>query len=117
MGQTLIAPFGRVRFRDAFFADVLTSLIKPLVDLEYIICLYSTGSWLASPDSATGVSTSLATCSSLAHYITPFVCALPLWLRFQQCMRRYVDTRKRSPHLLNALKVKGVTPASFGCVA
>ena len=30
--------------------------------------------------------------------------ALPLWWRFQQCMRRYHDTGDRWPHLANAGK-------------
>jgi len=34
--QILIAPFGSVRFRDFFFADVLTSIGKPLGDMGFI---------------------------------------------------------------------------------
>jgi hypothetical protein len=34
--QILIAPFGEVRFRDFFFADVLTSIGKPLGDMGFV---------------------------------------------------------------------------------
>ena len=30
-------PFGTVRFRDFFFADVLTSMTKPLADIGFIV--------------------------------------------------------------------------------
>jgi len=46
--QTLIAPFGTVRFKDFFFGDVLTSLVKPLVDVAFISCFFSSDSWLDS---------------------------------------------------------------------
>jgi hypothetical protein len=35
--QILIAPFGTVRFRDFFFADVLTSMTTPLKDMGFIV--------------------------------------------------------------------------------
>ncbi len=44
------------------------------------------------------------TCSRVGRYIIPVVCALPLWFRFCQCLRRYYDTNQRHPHLSNALK-------------
>jgi hypothetical protein len=36
--------------------------------------------------------------------LIPIICALPLYWRFMQCLRRYYDTRQRWPHLGNALK-------------
>jgi EXS family len=36
--------------------------------------------------------------------LVPALCILPLWLRFQQCLRRYHDTGRRMPNLANALK-------------
>lgn len=34
----------------------------------------------------------------------PLICLFPLWLRFNQCLRRYLDTGKRVPNLPNAFK-------------
>jgi hypothetical protein len=52
LGQTLwnilISPFGLVRFRHFFLADILTSLTQPLRDLGYITCFFSQGGWLDS---------------------------------------------------------------------
>ena len=63
----LIAPFGLVRFKDAYLGarailsllaqsstacvwysagDILTSMVKPLIDFAYVICFYSTGVFL-----------------------------------------------------------------------
>ena len=43
----LIAPFGMVKFRHFFLADILTSLVKPIVDIRYCFCYFvATRSWL-----------------------------------------------------------------------
>lgn len=44
------------------------------------------------------------------------ICALPLYWRFQQCMKRYYETRKRSPDLWNALKYAGESPLLALCL-
>lgn len=36
MYYTVIAPFGFVRFKDFFFGDILTSMVKPFIDLIFI---------------------------------------------------------------------------------
>jgi len=42
----LIAPVGRVRFRDTFVADIMTSLVKVFCDLYMAICLSITDEYL-----------------------------------------------------------------------
>lgn len=42
-------------------------------------------------------------CAMMPHYLC-VVCLLPLWFRFCQCLRRYMDTGSRWPHLANAFK-------------
>ena len=39
-----------------------------------------------------------------ANILIPLLTLLPLWFRFNQCLRRYTDTGKRFPHLANACK-------------
>jgi hypothetical protein len=36
--------------------------------------------------------------------MNPIISCLPLWFRFQQCMKRFYLTGQWNPHLLNALK-------------
>ena len=94
VASVVTAPFGSVTFRDTYVGDVLTSMVKVLVDVEYSIALLLS---LFLPAHAT-------TFKSFATFLLPFVSCLPLWFRFQQCLRRYYDTRSRWPHLVNALK-------------
>lgn len=42
---TVISPFGEVRFKDFFLGDVLTSAVKPLVDIAFISCYFTTDQW------------------------------------------------------------------------
>ena len=39
VSQVIISPFGRVRFRDFFMGDVLTSLVKVIADLYLALCI------------------------------------------------------------------------------
>ena len=94
-GQILLAPMlpsGKIRFRDGYIADVLTSMVKVLVDVAYsgVLCLA-----VLYPPINDHV---------LASVFVPLICCLPLWLRFAQCLRRYYDTQQRWPHLANAIK-------------
>lgn len=43
----VISPFSKVRFIEFFLADQLCSLVRVLLDLEYITCFYFTGSFLS----------------------------------------------------------------------
>ncbi len=43
-------------------------------------------------------------CHSVVYGIRPLVAVLPAWWRFAQCLRRYYDSRKPVPHLINAGK-------------
>ena len=43
--QIIIAPFGSVRFRDFFLADVITSMGQPLIDAGLISCYFKQGHW------------------------------------------------------------------------
>lgn len=38
------------------------------------------------------------------HIVVPLICLIPLWIRFNQCLRRYLDTGMRVPNLPNAGK-------------
>jgi len=100
IGGVLAAPLLEVNFRSVLIGDLLTSLVRPLVDFVYSVCYISSGEWLR-PDSKQGVCLS----SSLYQdWVVPLVLALPLWFRFMQCLRLFHDTQQRVPALPNALK-------------
>eukprot|EP00698_Gefionella_okellyi_P025524 TRINITY_DN9388_c0_g1_i1.p1 TRINITY_DN9388_c0_g1~~TRINITY_DN9388_c0_g1_i1.p1 ORF type:complete len:635 (-),score=124.84 TRINITY_DN9388_c0_g1_i1:794-2497(-) len=98
--HVMISPFGRVRFREFLLGDVLTSMYKPLIDIGYSICFFSSGEWLLLQPPVNSV------CDSgwVHQVIPPVMSLLPYWWRFAQCIRRYYDTRQAFPHLANAAK-------------
>jgi len=97
LAQVAMAPFGKTRFLDSFVGDFLTSMVKIIVDVEAATCLLATYFFLR-PERV------LWDCGAVAKIVVPILCALPLWWRFQQCLRRYWDTGSRKPHVYNALK-------------
>ncbi len=44
----LISPFGIVRFKHFFLADIITSFVNPLKDLGNISCFFFRGFWIDS---------------------------------------------------------------------
>lgn len=70
----LISPFGVVRFKHFFMADILTSFVNPLKDVGYMSCYYFRGLWLESamPDNSH--------CPYVENY-TLVIAFLPFWFR------------------------------------
>eukprot|EP00698_Gefionella_okellyi_P025374 TRINITY_DN925_c0_g1_i2.p1 TRINITY_DN925_c0_g1~~TRINITY_DN925_c0_g1_i2.p1 ORF type:complete len:457 (-),score=56.42 TRINITY_DN925_c0_g1_i2:10-1380(-) len=95
--HVMISPFGRVRFREFLLGDYLTSMYKPLIDISYSICFFTSGEWLND---------ALQTCDAgpFHAWVPPIMSLLPFWWRFAQCIRRYYETRNKLPHLANAFK-------------
>jgi glucan phosphoethanolaminetransferase (alkaline phosphatase superfamily) len=92
----VISPFGLVRFRHFFLADVLTSLVQPLRDLGFIGCFFFQGGWKEHE------MPSVEKCPILEDYILAIV-FFPFWFRFAQCLRRYHDSKDKL-NLANAGK-------------
>lgn len=90
-----------VTFNMNYAGDVLTSLVKPIIDISYIICFYTSGDWLLNLGQE-GYCTKSDT--FYTSVVTPILLLGPYWLRFMQCLRRYRDNGKRHPNLSNALK-------------
>ncbi|KAG7487803.1 hypothetical protein MATL_G00027370 [Megalops atlanticus] len=102
--RVFTAPFHRVEFADFWLADQLNSLVFVLMDLEYLVCFYSSElNWNMEkgllPNSQVDV-----TCNSYSYGVRAIIQCLPAWLRFVQCLRRYRDTKRAFPHLVNAGK-------------
>jgi hypothetical protein len=94
--EILKAPFGKVRFRDFFFADIITSMVEPLKDFGAII--FFTATLESHQDNAFARAISVY----LPYYIT-VVCFLPFWWRFWQCINKYFN-HNSVPQLYNAGK-------------
>jgi len=99
LGQIFISPFGKVRFRHFFLADVLTSIISPLQNLMIMGCFYigKQQDWKTS----TKVNfDSECDAWSGAYVALGFI---PYWWRCMQCWRKFYDSDMKI-HLVNAGK-------------
>ncbi len=129
--RVVTAPFHRVGFADFWLADQLNSLVVVLMDLEYMICFYSfeldwkkhdglisssgETSWLHRWNyrwlcrscwwpHCVSFSPGKDVCNSYSYGVRAVIQCLPAWFRFVQCLRRYRDTKRAFPHLVNAGK-------------
>jgi hypothetical protein len=41
----IISPFGQVRFKEFFLGDILTSMVRPLIDVYFIGCFFTSEEW------------------------------------------------------------------------
>jgi len=99
LGHILISPFGIVRFRHFFLADVITSITTPLQETMIIYCYF------AGPDHNWKNSTKVdlpQECIGAQKFYTLFA-FLPYWFRFAQCLRKRYDSGQ-NVHLINAGK-------------
>ena len=92
--RIICAPFFPVQFADFWLADQLNSLVVPLVEFQHLICFYAYD-WHQKEQICT---------NAKYNFVRPIVGLLPAWFRFAQCIRRYIDTQKAFPHLVNAGK-------------
>jgi hypothetical protein len=71
----VISPFGLVKFKHFFLADILTSFVVPLKDVGTMACFFASSVWLTSktadPKSFPGLT-----------YYFMIIPMLPFWFRF-----------------------------------
>ena len=109
LGRVVLAPFREVRFVDTFVADVLTSMVKVLLDVLWTVCFFLSGDVVAaaaSEDDAVFAPT-WARSRFATRVLTPTCCLLPVLWRFLQCLRKYNDSGaspRRWLQLANATK-------------
>lgn len=99
LANIVIAPFGRVRFRHFFLADVVTSMITPIQQTTIIYCYF------VGPEHnwEEGTTVSFARECIVASKFKIFLGFIPYWFRFWQCLHKYWDSKQRI-HLVNAGK-------------
>ncbi|XP_029005409.1 xenotropic and polytropic retrovirus receptor 1a [Betta splendens] len=104
--RVFTAPFHRVEFADFWLADQLNSLVFVLMDLEYLVCFYIFELQWSSNQGLLpkGKGAADFVCHSYSYGLRAVIQCLPAWLRFIQCLRRYRDTKRAFPHLVNAGK-------------
>ena len=81
-------------------------MVKVFQDILWTICFVVSGDFLIS-EVEHEKSSHIHTWTGHFWYkniAIPLICLFPLWLRFNQCLRRYLDTGKRMPNLANAFK-------------
>jgi hypothetical protein len=103
---TFTAPLHRVRFRDDFIGDVLTSMVRPSQDLFFALSYYCTVIW-GTVSGTYGLTESgeLLEQSFLLHnVILPSCAILPLWWKYLQTLRQAHDANRRWPYQGNSLK-------------
>lgn len=92
----LISPFGIVRFKHFFLADIITSFVNPLKDLGNVGCFFTREMWKHSDE------TNNTVCPLLENYKLS-IAFVPYWFRLMQCFRRFHETKVRA-HLVNGGK-------------
>ena len=93
----LISPFGKVRFRHFFLADVITSMTGPLQHLMYIACFYKDRHFV------TGDPINLKDECQTGYVVYWIFAFLPYWWRLAQCLNKFHETEQKV-HLINAGK-------------
>ena len=80
----------------SFVTDVLTSMVKILADLYMATCLLIMNQFNTPKDHGS--------CHRSKYIGIPIIIMLPYWWRFLQCLRKYKETGRRFPHVVNAVK-------------
>ena len=81
-------------------------MVKVFQDILWSVCFVVSGDWLLSDKRHHEIHHIHAWSDALwyKNIAIPLICLFPLWIRFNQCLRRYMDTGKRFPNLANAFK-------------
>lgn len=103
--EVITAPLTSPNFFHTYVADVFTSMIKVFQDIAWAIVFIVSGDfWVSENQNYDMDPHHWQHKIWYKNILIPLVCLFPLWIRFNQCLRRYMDTKKRLPNLANALK-------------
>jgi hypothetical protein len=102
--EVVTAPMIAPSFFHGYVGDIFTSMVKVFQDMLWTICFIFSGDWMISEDTELSTAHQWSRTNTYAHVLIPLLTLLPLWFRFNQCLRRYADTGNRFPHLANAFK-------------
>mmetsp|Transcript_4009 Transcript_4009/g.11816 ORF Transcript_4009/g.11816 Transcript_4009/m.11816 type:complete len:894 (-) Transcript_4009:27-2708(-) len=103
LSRIVRAPFAEIRFVDTYVADVLTSMVKVLLDLAWCATFFLSGAFRYADHDKVEQTHAFW----YKEILAPAVCVLPVWFRFAQCLRKYADvgaSPRRWIHFWNATK-------------
>ena len=96
ISQIVIAPFGHVRFKDFFLADVITSMGSPIVDMGISAAYFGSGKF-GNRDSDVSKKEGV-----LKWWVIAFA-YLPYWWRYWQCINKWRNQNNKM-QFINSLK-------------
>ena len=102
--KVVTAPLHSPSFFHGYIGDIFTSMVKVFQDIAWTLGWVFSGDFLISEDLMRSNKHEWAKSHWYINVLIPLVCLLPLVIRFNQCLRRYIDTGDRFPHLANATK-------------
>ncbi|XP_056395429.1 xenotropic and polytropic retrovirus receptor 1 homolog isoform X3 [Hyla sarda] len=103
MYKVATAPLHRVGFADFWLADQLNSLTPVFVDFWSLCCFYIFDMNWRNPY-VMNLHPKGLQCANNSPGVRRFIQCIPTWIRFAQCLRRYWDSNKLFPHIVNAGK-------------
>mmetsp|Transcript_19151 Transcript_19151/g.41593 ORF Transcript_19151/g.41593 Transcript_19151/m.41593 type:complete len:856 (+) Transcript_19151:75-2642(+) len=102
--RVVTAPCHAPTFFQTYVGDIFTSLVKVLVDLSWTFFWVLSGDFLLAERTTEDHLGHWSNTHFYKNVLIPIICMLPLVFRFNQCLRKYVDSGDRFPHLVNASK-------------
>lgn len=113
--EVITSPMTSPTFFHGYVGDIFTSMVKVFQDLAWTACFVLTGDWMISEDLEESHVHLWSKSTWYSKILIPILTLLPLWFRFNQCLRRYTDTGQRLPNLANAFKYAlSMTVTLFG---
>jgi hypothetical protein len=79
-------------------------MVKVFQDVAWTICWVLSGEFSSYEDLTYKTNFGWEKARWYKNFLIPIICLFPLLIRFNQCLRRYIDTGDRFPHLPNAAK-------------
>lgn len=98
------APLHPPSFFHGYVGDIFTSMVKVFQDVAWTVCWVASGGFTRSEDMKNNTTFPWVSAHWYKNVLIPIICLFPLLIRFNQCLRRYIDTGDRFPHLANAGK-------------
>ena len=102
--KVITAPTHSPTFFHGYVGDIFTSMVKVFQDIAWTMGWMISGDFLISEDLQISSKHKWASKEWYKGVLIPIICLFPLVIRFNQCLRRYIDTGDRFPHLANATK-------------
>jgi xenotropic and polytropic retrovirus receptor 1 len=100
----VFSPLSTPTLFQIYVTDIFTSMVKVFQDIVWTVGFVVSGDWYLSEDHPELLRHTWSGTLWYTNVLIPLICLIPLWLRFNQCLRLYMDSRSRFPHLVNAFK-------------